>query len=63
MNSEDSLDLLWAKKTAVQQIQLTGATEVTFVCPFCSEAAYLFFTDDEGYTSHCSNGCFGKRSR
>ncbi|MFB5188977.1 hypothetical protein [Alicyclobacillus fastidiosus] len=62
MNSEDSLDLLWAKKTAVQQMQLTGASELTFVCPLCAETAYLRFTDDEGYTSHCSNGCFVDRT-
>ncbi|MFB5191856.1 hypothetical protein [Alicyclobacillus fastidiosus] len=57
MNSEDRLNLLWARKTAIQLLQQQGQHKRSFVCPICSGMAHVYLINGR-YRSYCENQCF-----
>ncbi|EPZ52846.1 hypothetical protein N007_19250 [Alicyclobacillus acidoterrestris ATCC 49025] len=57
MNQADTLDVIWARKTAIQLLQLNGSHKISFVCPLCSGNAEMYFINHQ-YRSFCKSGCF-----
>ncbi|GMA64536.1 hypothetical protein GCM10025859_49760 [Alicyclobacillus fastidiosus] len=57
LNSEDRLNVLWAKKTAIQLMKQSGSNKISFGCPICSDKAQMNLIDQR-YESFCQNGCF-----
>lgn len=63
MNREDELNVLWAKKTALQRLLVADRKDVTFVCPICNGTAQVKGCNEGGYEFSCEHHCFYDRRK